>query len=142
MECAEGGQVREQQRLRVRHGVPDVKMVVFVKTQTLTAELMTQVLSHTRKIHVCGSAECAPMWCSVYTSPSLTRESTLLVSETPCNWDKKVKRSLFIPTRCLAPSDDCHHDEEELDEEVEKIPFPSGFRVNSFGFFIIILRKG
>ena len=27
---------------------------------------MTQVLSHTRKTHVCGSAERAQVWCSVY----------------------------------------------------------------------------
>ena len=39
----------------------------FIKTQPLTADLMTQVLSHARKIHVCRSAECAQVWCCVYT---------------------------------------------------------------------------
>ena len=37
----------------------------FVKTQNHTSDLMTQVLSHTRKNHVCGSAECAQVWCNV-----------------------------------------------------------------------------
>ena len=61
------GHAREQQRLRVRHGVPEVKMVVLSRHKKLTADLMTQVLSHARTIHVCGGAECAQVWCSVHT---------------------------------------------------------------------------
>ena len=34
------------------------------------------------------------------------------------------KKTLFIPTRCLPPfSDDCHDDEDELDEVVEGYHF-------------------
>ena len=45
----------------------------FIKTQTLTADLMTHFLSlePREKIHVCGSAECAQVWFSVYTSRRL-----------------------------------------------------------------------
>ena len=45
----------------------------FIKTQTLTADLTTQVLGHTRKIHVCGSAECAQVWCGAYKDSSPSR---------------------------------------------------------------------
>ena len=38
----------------------------FVETQTLTADLMNQVLSQSRKNHVRGSTECAQVWCNVY----------------------------------------------------------------------------
>ena len=69
------GQAREQQRLRVRHGVPDVKMIVC-ETQTLTADLMTQILSHARKIHVCGSVKCAWVWCSVHKKTEKTNKKT------------------------------------------------------------------
>ena len=70
----------------------------LVETQTLTAGLMTQVLSHARKIHVYGSVECAQVWCCVYT-PSLTRESPLPVSETPWNW--------YPSTASSSPSSSC-----------------------------------
>ena len=66
MECAEevkkkiNKDARETWRARCEDGC-------FVKTHTLTADLMTQVfLSHARKIHVCGSAECAQVWCGVH----------------------------------------------------------------------------
>ena len=41
-------------------------------TQLLPVDLMTQVLSHARKNHVCGSATCAWDWCSVYMTRAIT----------------------------------------------------------------------
>ena len=47
------GLVREQQRLRVRHGVPDVKMVVLSR-QTLKLNLVN--------LDLCEKNSCAEVW--------------------------------------------------------------------------------
>ena len=51
-------QVSEQERLRVRHSVLAVKMVVLSRHK--------QNLEPREKNHVCGSAECAQVWRSFY----------------------------------------------------------------------------
>ena len=55
------GLVREQQRLRVRHGVPDVKMVVLSRQK----HKLNLVNLEPREKFVCGSADCAQVWCGV-----------------------------------------------------------------------------
>ena len=90
-----GAQVRrKQQRRRVWHAVLDVRMTVLWDTK-IPVDSMTQVLSHARKNHVCGSATCPWVWCSVGTSRRFTRESPMCVSETLCNWDWNTKESLI-----------------------------------------------
>ena len=89
------GQAREQQRLRMRHDVPDVKMTVYTNTN----------LSHARKIHVCGSVTCAWVWCGVHRYLPVAYQGNTIT----CNAKhraigiKKKKSSLFVPTRCLPP---------------------------------------
>ena len=95
-----GRQVREQPWLRVRHGVPHVKMVILIKTQTLTADLMTQVLSHAREF-TCAEVRNVRRCGVVFTHTVGTRESPSLVSEIPCNLGLKTSPS--IPARCLPP---------------------------------------
>ena len=84
---------REQQRLRMRHGVLDVKMTILWDTNV--------TLSHREKnSRVLESDMCVGLlWCLHL--PSLTKESPLPVSETPCNWVLKIYKKLFIPTPCL-----------------------------------------
>ena len=117
------GQVRKQQRLRVRHGVPDVKMVVLSRHKTLTADLMTQVLSHAIKNHVCGSAECAQVWCSVYTPRRLQGNRIACKRNTLQLGERKEVHSSSQLDACHHFSDDCHHDEDEPDEVAEEYHF-------------------
>ena len=80
------------------------------------------------KIHVCRSAECAQVWCGVYTSVGCNGIAIACRQ----NKNQKVLCSSQLDA-CHHFSDDCHHDEDELDEVVGSIPSPSSFRVNSFG---------
>ena len=79
-------------------------------------------LSHARKIRVRLCLNVRGFGVEFYTSPSLAREFPLLASETPCNWDFFLgffKNSSSQLDACHHLSDDCHHDEDELDEVVE-----------------------
>ena len=94
-----------------------------VKTQTLTVDLMTQVLSHTRKFHACGSAECAHVLFSVYTPVVYKGFAIACTRNTLLLGLKNKVRCSSQPNACHHFSDDCHHDEDELDEVEEGYHF-------------------
>ena len=84
-----------------------------VKTQTLPADLMTLVLSHARKF-TCAEVRNVRMCGVGFTHPSGATESPLPVGGTK---NQKVHCSSQLNASHHF-SDDCHHDEDELDEVV------------------------
>ena len=102
------GQARKQRRLRMRHGVPDVKMIVLRDTHKLERR---------EKIHVFMCV----VWCGVYTSRRSKRNRHCLQAKhmTLGNFNNQKNHCSSQLDACHHLSDDCHHDVDELDEAAE-----------------------